>query len=349
MIRSLARWALIGAVALLAVLAVFGVYLAKSQDGPIRLVQTVAYWNRKSGPNTFIPRQRPADRNRPDGVRLRSDVGYGHRYPNSFFDIWSLPTGNGSRRPTIVNIHGGGWFIGSKDGGDPLAGADGIGGAQRPTLLLLKAGFNVVNLDYALAPAYRYPVALRQLNQALGFLREHAEEYELDMGNVIIMGTSAGAQMSAQYGLILADREYASRIGIRPTIQRADVKGLILFSPPLRVSDLNWGTDRIFRAYLGTKDVAQDERARELDVIRGVSSSYPPTYITDGNQADTFPRDAQAMARALERHRVDHVFNYYPQGMAKLGHNYTGLLNNPFGYDNFKKTIEFARRRAGLR
>jgi acetyl esterase len=255
-IRRLVRWSVIAAVALVAVLAGVGLYLATSQDGPILLVQSVAYWNEEGGPNTFVPRRRPVDRMRPDGVRLTSDVRYGHRYPNSFLDIWSVPSRNDFRRPTIVNLHGGGWFIGSKDGGDPLAGADGVAGARRPTLLLVKAGFNVVNLDYALAPAYRYPVALRQLNQALGFLRNHAEEYGLDMGNVLIMGTSAGAQMSAQYGLILANPEYASRIGIRPSVLRADVKGLILFSPPLRVSELNWGTDRIFRAYLGTKDVA---------------------------------------------------------------------------------------------
>jgi len=348
-IRRLFRWAVIGAIALAVVLALFGVYMATSQDGPIRLVQSIAYWSREGGPNTFIPRKRPVDRTRRDGVRVRSDVGYGHRYPNSFLDIWSLPSKGGTRRPTIVNIHGGGWFIGSKDSGDPLAGGNGIAEAQRPTLLLLKAGFNVVTLDYALAPAYRYPVALRQLNEALGFLRRHALEYDLDMDNVLIMGTSAGAQMSAQYGLMLSDREYATEIGILPSIRRSDVKGLILFSPPLRVTGLNWGTNRIFRAYLGTKNVPQDARAKELDIIQRVNPNYPATYITDGNQADTFPRDAQAMDRALEKHRVDHVFNFYPQTMAKLGHNYTGILNDSFGYDNFKKAIKFARRRTELK
>ena len=39
---------------------------------------------------------------------------------------------------------------------------------------LLDAGFNVVNLDYALAPQHRYPTPLIQLNQAIGHLTARA-------------------------------------------------------------------------------------------------------------------------------------------------------------------------------
>lgn len=89
-------------------------------------------------------------------------------------------------RPTLFYFHGGGFFGGSKNDGDPLAESD-------ATALLddiCAEGFNIVNVDYALVPDYHFPTPLIQANFAFEFMMNHSEEYHINMNNVVIMGSS---------------------------------------------------------------------------------------------------------------------------------------------------------------
>lgn len=336
----------LGLLVLVLVLVVTALAVANSQDGSVKLLQSFLYWQRGDQPNSFSPRKPPADMVRPDGVRIRTNVRYGRRYPNSFLDIWSVTANGDERRPTVIYMHGGGFFMGSKDWGDPFAAGGEQGALDEPIEIMAKRGFNVVNLDYALSPAYRYPVPVRQLNEAIGYLRANSDRLGLDMTRLFVMGGSAGAQISAQYGVLLSDPAYAAEVGIRPAIAASDVKGLVLFSPPLKVSGFGWRMNAMMWAYLDTKDLDNSRQARQVDVLAHLNARYPPTYITDGNQPDTFPEHAKAMDRILEAKGVDHVFNFYPASLARLDHGYTGRLDTKYGRQNLERAIAFMQQRA---
>lgn len=337
-ILSVLLWALAGLLGLVLALVAVILVIANTQDGSVKILQSYLYSKWDRDPNAFEPRSPPRDVVGPDNIRVRTNVRYGSRFPNSFLDIWS-PDASGALRPTIVFIHGGGWFMGDKDMGDPMAG----GGA--PVRPLVEAGFSVVNLDYALAPAYRYPTPLIQLNEALGHLKAHAGEYGLDMSRVVIMGGSAGAQLTAQYGLVISDPAYAAEVGISPAVDASAVRGLVIFSAPLKASGFGWRMNTMLWAYLGTKDLENSRQARQVDILSHIGPGYPATYLTDGNQPDTFPEHAKAMARILREKKVDHVFNYYEAREAALDHGYTGRLDTKHGRDNLEKTIAFMERR----
>jgi acetyl esterase len=334
-----------GVLALVATLVVAVLVIANSQDGSVKVLQSYLYGKLGREPNSFEPVAPPADSVRGDGMRVRTNVKYGAGYPNSFLDIWYPSADAHVRRPTVIYLHGGGWFMGSKDSGDPLAGGGLSGALNEPIELIARQGFNVVNLDYALAPAYRYPAPLLQLNEAIAYLRSHSDEYGLDMTRVVIMGGSAGAQLSAQYGLVLSDPGYAADVGIEPAIHPSHVKGLVLFSAPMRASGFGWRMNAMLWAYLGTKDLDNSRQARQMDILSHVNARYPATYVTDGNQPDTFPEHAKAMDRVLTQKGVDHVFNFYEPDEALLGHDYPGRLDTPHGRDNFDKAIAFMKQR----
>lgn len=76
-------------------------------------------------------------------------------------------------------------------------------------------GYNVMNVDYALVPDYHFPVPLIQINQAFEFLIKHRYDYYLNMDNVVIMGSSAGAIMTAQYGSMLSNNKYSELLGVK--------------------------------------------------------------------------------------------------------------------------------------
>lgn len=339
------RWTLIGVLALVGTSIGAVLLIARSQDGSVRVLQSYVYGKLGREPNSFEPATAAANVVRGDGVRVRTNVKYGTQYPNSFFDIWYPSADDRARRPTVIYLHGGGWFMGSKDWGDPLTGGGRSAALSEPIEIMAKQGFNIVNLDYALAPAYRYPVPLLQLNEAIRFLRDHAGELGVDMTRVVIMGGSAGAQLTAQYGVVLSDAAYAADIGIEPAIDLAHVKGLVLFSAPLKTPGSGWRMNAMLWAYLGTKDLENSGQARQMNLLSHVNARYPATYITDGNQPDTFPEHAKIMDSVLTAQAIDHVFNFYEASEAPLGHDYTGRLDTKYGRDNLDKAIAFIKQR----
>lgn len=335
-------------VSCITVLLIVVVLVANSLDGAVKILQAYLYhsvWDYP--PNSFEPRSAPSDVIREDGLRVRTEVRYGDLYPNSYFDIWYPDAQTHIKRPVVIFIHGGGWFMGDKATGDPLAGSD-QEKADGTMVMLAQHGFAVVNLNYALTPEYRYPTQMHQLNQAIGFLAENADELGVDMTNLVVMGGSAGAQMTAQYGLIASDSSYASEVGIKPAIDLTTIKALVIYSAPLKFSGFGWRMNAMLWSYLGTKDLESSKLAQQVNILSHIGPQYPPTYITDGNQADTFPEHAKIMAQRLREHKIDYIFNYYEPEEALLGHGYTGDLASKQGRENIEKTIEFIKARTGL-
>ncbi|MFX3856135.1 alpha/beta hydrolase, partial [Streptococcus suis] len=78
----------------------------------------------------------------------------------------------------------------------------------------------------ALVTDHHFPTPVIQMNQAIDYMKEQAEEYHLNMDNVVLMGSSEGAIMEAQYGSFLANQEYYQLLNIEPIIAKEDVKDL---------------------------------------------------------------------------------------------------------------------------
>ena len=106
--------------------------------------------------NSYQPLYDPVNGLKENGQYLISELNYSTDYPNSFLDI-TYPNENlEADRPTLFYFHGGGFFAGSKNMGDPLA-------ASEATYLLddlCAQGYNIVNVDYALVPDAHFPVPL---------------------------------------------------------------------------------------------------------------------------------------------------------------------------------------------
>jgi len=92
----------------------------------------------------------------------------------------------GEIRALVVYYHGGGWVIGNIEESDHLTRklANGLQAA-------------VVNVDYRLAPEHRYPTAADDAWTALQWASEHAAEIAGTVVPLVVMGDSAGGNLSA--------------------------------------------------------------------------------------------------------------------------------------------------------
>lgn len=249
--------------------------------------------------NSYEPLGEPMEGVKDNGQYIITEIRYSDKYPNSFLDITYPDENRETSRPTFIYFHGGGFFGGSKSVGDPLAESD-------ATALLddiCAEGFNLVNIDYVLVPEYHFPAPLMQANEAFQFLIEHAEDYHLDMDQVVIMGSSAGAIMTSQLGSIITNPAYAEALEISPALKPEQITAVVLDDAPLAYEKFSMGTKVLVGNYVKGSVFLSREEIQKYNNILWVNSDYPPAVLL-GSEYYVDMRDMDA---ALTEAEVTHA------------------------------------------
>jgi len=119
-----------------------------------------------------------------DGVRLRLD---GH-----------VPEGKGPFPATIL-VHGGGWVAGDKQ--------QYITYIFRP---LSDAGFTWFSINYRLAPQFKFPADVEDVEAAVGWIKANAAKYKVDAKRIVLIGESSGGHLVSLVG---ARNQPGARVG----------------------------------------------------------------------------------------------------------------------------------------
>lgn len=256
----------------LVILILFLVFTCNTQI-IVGILQKASYGNKPI--NSYEPLYDPIKGKKNNGQYLISEINYDKEYPNSFLDITYPNDHLTTKRPTLFYFHGGGFFAGSKNMGDPLAETE-------ATALLddiCAAGFNIVNVDYALVPDYHFPVPLIQANRAFEYIQEHAAEYHLDMNNIVIMGSSAGAIMTSQLGSIITNPSYAKLLGIEPSLKPEQIKAVVLDDAPLDYKKFSLGTKILVGNYVKGSIYLSKNEIKRYNNIQSITETYPPAVL----------------------------------------------------------------------
>ena len=124
------------------------------------------------------------------GFRVERDLKYGPAERNQL-DVF-MPQAVTSGRPVLIFVHGGAFIGGNK---------------RRPNspfydnvmLWAVKNGFIGVNIDYRLAPEFRWPAGAEDVAAAIRWVSEQIGERGGDPSRIYLMGHSAGAFHVANY------------------------------------------------------------------------------------------------------------------------------------------------------
>jgi acetyl esterase/lipase len=137
------------------------------------------------------------------------DVAYDDRFGDATtMDVY-LPDEEGTARPAVLFIHGGGWRNGSK-----AAHAE---AAAR----LARSGYVAASINYRLTPDGVFPRAVQDCLCALSFLRAHADEWGIDPARVAVAGYSAGGHLAGLVGVAADDPRLAPDCAAGPTFPPA--------------------------------------------------------------------------------------------------------------------------------
>jgi acetyl esterase/lipase len=196
---------------------------------------------------------------------LQRDVIYSpKRWPQELRADVYQPAGDGPW-PGVLLIHGGSWTA-----KDRRSDMDSI--AER----LVKRGYVVVNATYRLAPKYLHPAQVRDLQQALTWMRDHAQTLKLDATRIASFGYSAGGHLAAMLGGVNA-----------PAKQR--VQAVVAGGAPLDLR--KWPASAAVILFLGgTLREIPDTYADASPVVH-ISKDDPPVFLYHGSWDMLVPPD----------------------------------------------------------
>lgn len=219
----------------------------------------------------------------------------------------SVPTRGGPRRarhyyapgvrpdapqPILLYLHGGGFILGTLDGADEVCRA-----------IAARSGWDVLSLEYRLAPEHPYPAALQDAIDTLTWLRESAAELGVNPGAIAVGGDSAGGNLAAAACLHARDHGLprpVTQILVYPAVddrfatpswrEFADV-------PALTADDARW----LWAQYVG----ADPRRAHRYAAPNRAPSlrGLPGTLVLTA-EVDVLRDDAEAYAQRLRRDGV---------------------------------------------
>lgn len=308
------------------------------------LIQKAVYAKVYKGhkPNEWEPWNTPEVKTLKNGTVCRSDVKYGETYPNSFADVW-YPDGSTEKRPVVVYFHGGGFIFGNKSSGDPMqTGSGGVGKLEA----IVKAGFILVNADYALAPQYRFPAQIRQCDELLRYLIAHEEELHLDMNRVCLSGGSAGANMTEIYATCVCNPDYAAELGVAPVMTPENLRVLAIDEAALDAGVF----DGKMYAMLGCAVGAKRNTPEAVKIINAktyIRDSFIPSWINASNEPNDetgyFITEGRGLKKKLDAIGVPNELVFFPG--AKLPHGYMDRMeSDPHASRAFASMMAFIRK-----
>jgi acetyl esterase/lipase len=92
------------------------------------------------------------------------------------------------KSPACIVIHGGGWYKGDKKEMETVA------------VRLSEAGIAAMNINYRLAPEYRFPAPVLDTKDAIRWIKGNARSLGIDPDRVCLLGYSAGAHLALMGG-----------------------------------------------------------------------------------------------------------------------------------------------------
>lgn len=251
--------------------------------------------------------KRDAGLTAPEDVKRFDDIVYGSDMKRQALDVYRPKTLEGRRLPVIVSIHGGAWVYGDKER------------YQYYCMSLARHGFAVVNFSYRLAPEYKFPSQMEDINSVFTWVLAHAETYGFDTRYVFGVGDSAGAHLLSLYSEICTNEEYARHYDIQ--IPKGFAPAAVALNCGVYNVDDEKKRDEV--TYSIMADLLPGRGTpEELELVsldRHVTDRFPPTYLMTAS-GDFLKEQALYMAQALTEQEVEFEYHFFGNSQKALGH-----------------------------
>jgi acetyl esterase/lipase len=219
------------------------------------------------------------------------------------------PSGIPGIRPCLFVVHGGSWRRGNNS---EIAAVNNY---------FANAGYQVVTINYRLAPKYPSPAQQEDVKAAFIWVKSHAAELKIDTNNFVMLGRSAGASivLTAAY-----------------TMNEPGVKGVVGF---YGANDMLWSYDHpakmaimdsreVQRDFLGgTPSQVREKYIAESPLLQVTANSVPTLLVHGKNDAHVYYEQSVRLQKKLDEYKVKNMLLTLPWATHGCEYN----LNGPAG------------------
>ncbi|WP_416308162.1 alpha/beta hydrolase fold domain-containing protein [Neptunicella sp. SCSIO 80796] len=242
-----------------------------------------------------------ADLRLADRVRVELDREYANIEGRTLHLDLFVPH-NRPPKATVILIHGGGWRSGNKSHFFPLAGA------------LANRGYLTVTVEYRLSVEAPYPAGLIDINRAIVWLKNHAENYQIDVSKMALMGGSSGGHMAALLAntadlQLYRPPEISGDTQVQAVI---DMDGILDLTSDLglKYEDKNGRKDTAMGLWLEGNYASQTARWQQVSPAYYITGNSPPMLFISSGQA-RFAEGHDKVFAQLDKLGIKHQFHNF--------------------------------------
>lgn len=202
-------------------------------------------------------------------------------------DIY-MPNSAGSEKfPAVLLIHGGGWLTGSKENLRAMA--------QH----LAENGYVAATISYRLGTEAVYPAGVLDLKDAVKWMRENADQFNIKKDQIAVLGASAGAQLATLVGVTPdADIYRTQRTDHSDEVQAIiNVDGIVSFIHP--DAEEGW----MAATWFGGSKAEKYDAWKQASPLEYVDADTPPTLFINSAQP-RFHAGRDDMVQILDEHAI---------------------------------------------
>lgn len=198
-----------------------------------------------------------------------------------------ITLGQDTKRPAIVVCPGGGYLYCSPREAEPVA------------LAYAARGFHAFILRYSVKYDAAGFAPLREVSWVIGYLREHAQEWNIDPEKIVTCGFSAGGHLALAAGLMADNKPNA----------------MILGYPAVELPNLP-GANFILKLLSGKKETT-DEDSDAYSLVSKITKDAPPVFLVA--TAEDYLTSFGALPVVQKYSQLGlkyelHIFQYGPHG-----------------------------------
>ena len=211
------------------------------------------------------------------------------------------------KKKTVLVLPGGGYWITSDREAEPVAKA------------FFAAGMNAFILRYSVKEEAVGYAPLLDAAAAIKYIRDHAEEWNIDENKIIVCGFSAGGHLAASIGTLWKLDIISKTLGCKNSYIRPD--GMILGYPVITSGPKGHQGSilRLANADSGNKTPTQEEIDR-FSIEKHVDGDTCPAFVWHTAEDSGVPvENALYMCESLAAHKIPfelHVFPYGEHGLS---------------------------------
>lgn len=234
----------------------------------------------------------------PVGIKTVCDIAYvkdGNKYHTLDF---YYPENTKEPLPLIIDIHGGGWWYGTKEINKYYC------------MDLAKRGFVVTNINYRLVDDVRFIDQLKDVSLALKWIGENAQNYFADMNNVFITGDSAGGQLCCLSVQANVDENLRKMLNLSENSLNFKAVGATCAAVDLLSPNIIMNAN--LTSLLGTHSHKSSPYYQLMKFENVATSSLPPFFIISAS-GDFIKAQSIALHKLLNSLGVENRFMFFEE------------------------------------